>query len=405
MTSIYSEDDPRIGRAKRSKSGSLKPRISTLRTKKGPAKPQAMVKVAGWANQPGSVKRMLDYISRTLEKEADKEAVVLETEDGVEREGRLEVGKVFDEWKPDFKRKTRDAKTLPRHAAHIVFSAKADLTRRNVEKTLSAARRTLTKHVGDKGYKFAIGVHQDGKYPHVHAIVKADSTKKNQTKLRLGPQALFEIRKTLAKELTREGLEHVATRQKKKARQRPSNFKTPESNQLDRTQAVIGRLSKEQRQFERALNRPSPKVDAFRHREQQAKALATLRTQVKDDRSLNDTERKKAFNLIRGFKRKIEKKGIDEEKELAATVKIYEDRCKKWSHDFKKCKKGSGDDTELGRVLKAGKSLQREIQRFKRQGLGQANLSVAEKKKAFNLLRSQELVVTKTLSLSKKRGR
>ncbi len=412
MTSTYRAEDEvyKSQRAKRSKAGSLRPpRISTPRTKRQGSAPQAIVKVAGWANAPSSVKRMLDYIARIEDKE-NRELVSLESEDGIQRQGKAEVDEIYDEWKDDFHRKKQRSKSS-RHAVHLVLSAKADLTGKNVEKTLKAARRTIEEHFGDRGYKYALGVHQDGKSPHVHAVIKTISSNKDAPKLRLNPKTLLEIRKTFAAELTREGLEHVATREPKKRKARHSKMKGKKPNTLIKVQAVLKNMNKEQRQFERSLTRKEPKVNAFKYRRQQGKTLETLRSQVKEDKVLTDKERKEAFNLIRRFRRGIEKKGIDAQRDLRATVNHFEDRFQKWTKDFEQARDGSESQTrsarqvELQKVLKTGKDLQNEMEQFYGKDLRQANLPTEDKKKAFSQLRKRGLEIKKVSELVKGRSR
>lgn len=192
-TSRKDLDEFSVGRAKRSRAGSLQPpQTSNANSRKVSGKssskrytPQAVVKVAGWATASSSVKRMLDYIGRTEGKE-DHKLVNLEAEDGVLRRGQLEVDEICDEWKQDFKRKPQHVKKQPRHAVHLILSASAELNQDNVGKTLKAARRVAEKHFGEPGYKYALGVHQDGKYPHVHMVVNTVNTDRQVPKLRLG---------------------------------------------------------------------------------------------------------------------------------------------------------------------------------------------------------------------------
>ena len=296
MTLDY-DDEYAPQRAKRSKAGSLSLKVSTTpsresaKAQKHP--PQAVVKVAGWANNSSSVKSMLEYVGRAdNEKE---QQVTLEAEDGIRCVGQKEVDELFKEWQEDFSRKGKGSKKSPRHAAHLVLSAKADLSKDDLGKTLHAARRTVEKHFGEKGYQYALGLHQDGKHPHAHVIVKTVNVEKGKPKLRLGPAELHEIRKSFARELTREGLEHLATREKAQSKKRHKNLQGKKPNQLQKVKAVITNMTREQRQFERALSREEPKCNAVRHRDQQARALETLRNQVKDDTTLTKSDRLEAF--------------------------------------------------------------------------------------------------------------
>jgi len=396
MTSTYKSDDDlyQSQNARRGRAGSLRPsRISCSGPSGSNQPPQAVFKVAGWAHAPASVKRMLDYIGRTEDKEG-QELVALEAEDGVESKGQAEVDEIYDEWKADFQRKSKQSKSQPRHAVHLILSAKAELKPKNVEKTLAAARRVLDKHFGEAGYQYAFGIHQDGKYPHVHAVVKTVSTEKGVPKLRLGKQQLFEGRVCLAEELTREGLQHIATRGSSRRKLRHSNLTAAKPDTLAKVKKVLGNLAKEQRQFERALSRKEPSANALKHRRQQSKTLDTLRTQAKEDNKLVGQARLDAFNLIRSFHRGIEKKGVNAKLEAKATVNYFEKRIAKWVKDFEQPASSNHEKKALSQHLeKAGKGLRQEIDQFLRQDLKGLAISVDAKKAICRQLRPQVIAL------------
>lgn len=412
MSSTYKheEEDIQAGRARRSKAGSLRLSVQGARgvgKRTVASPPQAIVKVAGWAHTPSSVKRMLDYVARVEDKE-ERELVALESEDGVQRQGQAEVEEIYEEWRPDFERRSKGERQS-REAVHLVLSAKAELTPENVEKTLAAARRVVEKHFGEAGYQYALGVHQDGKSPHVHAVIKTTSREKGTPKLRLNPKQLYEIRTSLAEELTRDGLKHVATREPKRCNARHSKMKGKKPNTLGKVEAVLKKMKKEQRQFERRMGREEPKVNAFNHWRQQDKSLETLRAQVKEDRVLNDAERKKAFNLIRQFRR-ASAKAVDPQNDLKATMNHFEARYQKWtkeveSLDSKQLPQDKGGKARLQEVLNSGKSLQYEIERFHKADLRKVDLPVVRKKESFKRLRKLELGIRQTRELNKERGR
>lgn len=388
------DDDYTPQRAKRGKAGSLSlkvpatPNRQSARGQKQP--PQAVIKVPGWANTSSSVKSMLEYVGRA-DKEREQQ-VALEAEDGIQREGQQEIEELSQEWQEDFSRKGKGMKA-PRHAAHLVLSAKADVSNENLEKTLNAARRTVEKHFGEKGYQYALGLHQDGKNPHAHVVVKTVNAEKGKPKLRLGPAQLHEIRKTFAKELTREGLEHVATREKTKSKTRHKNLKGEKPNQLQKVKAVIANMTKEQRQFERALSRENPQYNAVLHRDQQARALETLRNQVKEDTTLSKDERLEAFNHIRSFRRKVEKKPQNHEREAKATANHYLKR-------IEKAQKAVGPESQ-----KKKEKLDKDIKRFLRKDLPSFKISVESKKDILRDVWDKSRVITKELSKSNQLGR
>jgi len=407
MTSRYNYDEEKYSssHARRSHAGSLRPsRIGGNSPSGPPQPPQAIIKVAGWANAPSSVKRMLDYIGRNEDKPG-QEHVALETEDGVQRKGEAEVKEIYDEWKKDFQRKSPQAKSKPRHAAHLVLSAGAELKSQNVRKTLRAARKTVEKHFGEAGYKYALGVHQDGNYPHVHVLVNTVSIEKGGHKLRLGPGQLLEVRKSFAEELTREGLEHVATREPAKRKKRHSNLKKPQPDTLAKVKKIIDRMTKEQRQFERTLSREKPSVNTVKHRSQQDKALNTLRGQVKADDKLVGQNRLEAFNLIRSFSRGVEKKGINAEVEATSMVNHFEKRLTKWMKGVEKVTPSKNKKSLPQHLAKVGKDIQRELDQFLRQDLRGLAISVDVKKAIHKQLRPQALALLKAQERTITRGR
>lgn len=404
MTSIYEHEKDEWKRPKRSRAGSIRPhtqerRVGSDGSRASPI-PQAMVKVAGWATTPSSVKKMVEYISRTQDGD-DRKDVEVELEDGELLQGKKNIQDLLEEWKPSFERRSRNSQKAPRHAVHLIFSAKADLTRQNVEKTLRAARETVQRHFAGRGYKVALGVHQDGNYPHVHAVVRTVSEIETQPKLRLGPKDLFEIRKTLADELTKEGLEHVATRQRQKEKTRHANLKGRAPDTLKRVEAVVGKLAKEQRQFERSMARKEPKVNAIKFRQQQNKALDTLRDQTQNDNTLAGKDREKAFNLIRSLRREVEKKGVNPDLEVRATVNHFENRITKWQKQLEKDQtKGSQEERDkqkepTQKALEVGQALQRDIQQFIGKELRQQDIPVEAKKAIHARLRKQFLEIQK----------
>jgi len=280
------------------------------------------------------------------------EILQLEDDLGIHYKGAFQVQMLFDNWAKDFER-NRKGKLATRHAVHIALSAKSENTPPNLEAVRGAARATARKHFGDKGYEFALGIHQDGNYPHAHLIVKCKN-KETGKQLALDPKNLIQIRKTFARELSVRGLAHVATRPKdrpraaKKTKERASNWdKDNMQTLLKSTHALVKNLEKEQKTFARKLTRKTPKVDAFKFRNAQARSLETQRAKIKEipkqqDKiktleieieeikkvavpgwdehqkrmeleteliklKQEDKERMEAFNTLRSFKRETEK--------------------------------------------------------------------------------------------------
>jgi len=172
----------------------------------GSKSPQAMMKISSHV-RGHRVMNVLEYISRT-DKENELE---LEDENGSLIRGKDQIKELHHEWAEDFERAKPNAKRLPRHASHIVLSAKAENTPENQDKVLEAARETCREMLGERGYRYVIGVHQDGSKPHVHVAVNSYNRDKSLGKLRLGKEEIFEFRARFAERLTELGLKHEAT--------------------------------------------------------------------------------------------------------------------------------------------------------------------------------------------------
>ena len=252
---------------------------------------------------------------------------------GIEYQGAYQIQMLYDSWAKDMDRK-KTGKQAPRHAVHLALSAKAELNPQNVQRVAEAAQEVARKHFGDKGYEFVVGVHQDGKYPHAHVIVKTTPNGlENKKKLALDPKDIQALRKSFAKELSARGLAHQATRPKKRDRaaQRPSNWsKTPQGT-LTETRKLIERMGKEEKGLKRKLARQRPSVDALKFRAAQARSLDTQREKIRalpKDKDKNQV-RQEAFNELRAFRRKIEK-GVDMSVETQASVNSIVDDMDKW---------------------------------------------------------------------------
>lgn len=184
--------------------------------------PEAMVKVVPNPPHGSQVLRLFEYVARKdadekiletepgLEGIEQKPALMLENQDGLEIQGEAEIKELYKEWAADFESKTKDKN--PRHVMHLVLSAKAKATPETRQKVLDAARRVAKKRFPNQ--KFVLGLHQDGGKPHVHLVVACNGIEKGSPKLRVGPSEIMQLRTDFARELTFEGLKHVATLRK-----------------------------------------------------------------------------------------------------------------------------------------------------------------------------------------------
>jgi hypothetical protein len=365
--------------------------------------------------------------------------LVLENEMGMEFRGASEIQNLYDRWSDDFDRKEK-GKPSPRQAVHIALSAKSDLTEANVERVKEAARATAQKHFGAAGYEYVLGVHQDGKYPHAHLIVKCKQRETGK-KLDLRKADLHALRKTYAKELTARGLAHVATKAKDRPRadvrkpERPSNWQPTAQAVLAETKALVANMEKEERAFKRRLGRARPSVDAIGYRAAQERSLVTQRDKIKalpkhDEqikgieaqigRATNEPERKRlaqelaalkkadldrrsAFNTLRDFRRKAEK-GANMDDEYKATLTDLMDGMGRWKKDSDKMQKihlvGMSPQDRIeavkGRekhIEQGGKLMDRADDFIAR--LKTMNMPVEEKKQTFRVLREKTLDVKK----------
>lgn len=193
--------------------------------------PEAMVKVVPNPPHGGRVLQLMEYVARkdadekiqerqelegtekqpSLEGPEQKPALMLENQDGRGCKSAEEIKALHEDWAKDFEKTTKNGKT-PRHVMHLVFSAKSESTKETRQKVLDAARRVAKKRFS--GHKFVLGLHQDGGKPHVHLVVACKGIEKGAPKLRVGPAEIMQLRTDFARELTFEGLKHVATLRK-----------------------------------------------------------------------------------------------------------------------------------------------------------------------------------------------
>lgn len=168
--------------------------------------PQAIFKVTSFA-KGASVRRVMEYITRTDRNEI---GIPAENEDGSQLHGKDDVQAVYEEWSTDFERKKPGRKNEPRHATHIVLSAKTDNSDKSVRQVHAAASEFLRKEFGDQGFQYVFVVHKDTENPHVHVVIKNKNVVLNK-KLRIGKAELFELRQEFAISLQEQGLEAVST--------------------------------------------------------------------------------------------------------------------------------------------------------------------------------------------------
>lgn len=164
--------------------------------------PQAVVKVVSHLRFE-SVHNCLSYISR-------KGELSLETELGESVQGPEAIRAYYERWREDFEAGKKGSKRPPRHATHLILSAKCLNSDHNARLVLSAARQLLHERFGAIGYEFALIMHRDTAHPHVHVVI--NNYNQEHGKLRLNQPELEALRSDFAKQLARRGIEAVATR-------------------------------------------------------------------------------------------------------------------------------------------------------------------------------------------------
>lgn len=271
--------------------------------------PQAVCKVTSHL-RGSSVRKCMNYIARAGEMQQRElesaEGDLILTQD-LKGAGYVTIDEIYKEWRMGFERKEPGSKRDPRHATHMILSAKCEHTLKNQIKVLAAARETLQLYLKNRGYTYVMGMHQDGTCPHVHIVINNYHTK-GGPKLRLNPPELLDIRRGFATELSRLGVEHVATLRKDRA------------PLIERVTAGVDRLKKRETQFQRQMRRASPSVDAFEHRMQLAKAVARMREEVRKEAAPMTFKRRESLAVLRGFERSLTKQKIDPAKEIKATL-------------------------------------------------------------------------------------
>ncbi len=167
--------------------------------------PQAMLKMTSYP-RGHRVKNVIEYITRANK----KEDLEFETEGGEIKRGKADIQALYEDWRRDFERKKPGAKREPRHATHIILSAKAPNDAETAYKVNTAARDFLKKEFGEKGYEYVFVTHRDRDNPHVHVVIKNYNRALN-AKLQTSKHDLLQLRRSFAAELQRQGIEHVAT--------------------------------------------------------------------------------------------------------------------------------------------------------------------------------------------------
>jgi hypothetical protein len=307
---------------------------------KNPNTPQAVIKVLKTARH-NKVKDLLNYIARQNDK--DKENVELETSDGNVLQDKKEIKELYNSWKADFERKKKKSKTAPRHATHMIFSADCQQKRKNILKLQDCVRDLATRNFN--GYEYAFGIHQDGKKPHVHLVVKCKSREKGVQKLRINPDTLFQLRQEFAEGLTRRGLNHCSTLFK----DRPSTIKDrlfPKAPQKTWFQVKLKDIQQEASLLKKQYNKieislktatDSKKKSIYKKRDVIGERVNQLKRNISERTTPNTVQRSQSFNIVRKLERELKRrdptfKNIIKRADQLNPIEVQGIKLKKFKH-------------------------------------------------------------------------
>lgn len=319
--------------------------------------PEAMVKVVAGAPRGFRIRQLLHYIARSGEEQPEN-SVWLVDHDGQLFTDRTEVETLAriwgEEFRPEFRqirelraerkqlltrgdtvelsylnarlakleqklRKDGQGNRKSRDVMHLVLSAKADNTPQNQARVFAAAAQTASGYF--KNHEYVIGLHQDASHPHVHLVVKcaprAYAAMKGARKLRLNKRELLKLRTIWARELTRQGLEHVATlRQdrphiasqaatgKEPLQTKPKNWYAASIKGLAEGMEF---LSKRQEDLAAAMERAADHREAMRIRKEIGGRLNDIRALFRAETERGDKQRRDGFAELRRIERALKR--------------------------------------------------------------------------------------------------
>jgi len=151
--------------------------------------PQAIVKVASYAQGRSEVMGQVNYITRKgkleLETDEGEQLTTVEAQQGMVRR-----------WSRDFGHRKNSRDTV-----HLVFSMPHGS---DPEALRNSVRKVLQREFPDQEAAFVI--HEETKHPHAHVVMKMQGRKKKK-RLRLRKEDLHHLRETFAEAAREEGVE------------------------------------------------------------------------------------------------------------------------------------------------------------------------------------------------------
>lgn len=157
-------------------------------------KPQAMVKITGFAKGSRHIKAHLDYVSRNGQLE-------VEDRDGHIMRSREEIKEKHKEWASDLGRRKENT----RDTTNIVLSMPPGTKANGVKD----ATREFAKETFGDNHDYVFVLHEDEKHPHVHLTVKNYGFDKRRLHIKKGDPQLW--RESFVEKLKEQGIEASAT--------------------------------------------------------------------------------------------------------------------------------------------------------------------------------------------------
>ncbi|WP_298700209.1 relaxase/mobilization nuclease domain-containing protein [uncultured Variovorax sp.] len=212
--------------------------------------PEVMVKVSGGGRDSGTVRAHLKYVGRHGK-------LSIETDEGVEMQGRGAADELADEWALDQCRGAHRPKpaegekdTRAKLVHNIVLSMPAGTPS---EKVLAAARVFARENFALQ-HRYAMVLHTDQAHPHVHLVVKCEHEYEPRKRLYICKDTLRRWREQFAELMREQGVAANATpRQVRGQTHRP--LRDPIHHRL-RAMRAYNQLDAQERD-RRAAPRPS----------------------------------------------------------------------------------------------------------------------------------------------------
>lgn len=352
--------------------------------------PQAVVKVVSQA-RGHRVRGVMEYIAR---EGIEGEELALERESGETVKGKEAIAEVHAEWKEDFERAKPGSKRPPRHATHMILSAKA--SDRDAHKVLAAARATLHEQLHTRGYDYVFVLHQDTNNPHVHVVIN-NYHREGGPKLRLNPPELQELREQFAAQMRSLGIEQVASQRRDRVETLEKISKGLEGLKLKRTW------------YQQKMRNAAPSVDVYAHRRAVARTVAQLRREIKTATLPLSADRKELMGDLRSLSQALLQPGEPTKEVQAVVRKLGKDAglVGRYLDELQRPPKVQAPTLTATQKLQRRKTLERMAERIQknidqaRTEIRKAPLSWREKRQQLAVLKQHERTVSRARGLGR----